>query len=100
MRGGFMLPKSLYANLFPHQKEGVKWLNSLYDERKGGVLGDDMGLGKTVQIACLLKGLFNAGKVKKVLIAAPATMKAYWENELAKWCPEVENIMQFDNSRK
>ena len=100
MRGGFVLPESLYQNLFPHQRDGVKWLVSLYSNRKGGVLGDDMGLGKTVQIAQLLKGLFDAGRIKKVLIAAPATMKAYWENELAKWCPGVDNIMQFDNTRR
>jgi SNF2 family DNA or RNA helicase len=59
-----------------------------------------MGLGKTVQVATLLKGLFDAGNIRKVLIACPATMKSYWENELAKWCYDVDNIAQFDNAKK
>lgn len=45
-----------------------------------------MGLGKTVQVATLLKALFDADKIKKVLIVVPATMKVYWETELGKWC--------------
>jgi DNA excision repair protein ERCC-6-like len=61
--------------------------------RQGGVLGDDMGLGKTVQVSTLLKGLFDADKIRKVLIVVPATMKVYWETELNKWCQDVDNIM-------
>lgn len=37
-----------------------------------------MGLGKTVQVCAYLEGLFNSGKIKKVLIVAPATLKNYW----------------------
>ncbi len=59
----------------------------------GGVLGDDMGLGKTVQVATLLKGLFDSEQIRKVLIVVPATMKVYWQNELIKWCSGVDNIM-------
>ena len=56
----FCIPANIYENLFDHQKEGVKWLYQLYREKKGCVLGDDMGLGKTVQVAVLLKGLFDS----------------------------------------
>lgn len=59
-----------------------------------------MGLGKTVQVATLCKGLFEADKIKKVLIIVPATMKMYWQNELNKWCTDVDNIMQFDDKKK
>jgi SNF2 family DNA or RNA helicase len=59
-----------------------------------------MGLGKTVQVATLLKALFDAEKIKKVLIVVPATMKVYWETELGKWCQDVDNIMQFDDKKK
>ncbi len=52
-----------------------------------------MGLGKTVQVATLLKGLFDASQIKKVLIVVPATMKVYWETELKKWCCGIDNIM-------
>ena len=72
----------------------------MYQNKKGGVLGDDMGLGKTVQVATLCKGLFDGEHVSKVLIVAPATMKMYWQGELEKWCPKVDNIMQFDDKKK
>ena len=72
----------------------------MYRAKKGGVLGDDMGLGKTVLVATLLKGLFDADQIKKVLIVVPATMKVYWENELKKWCFGIDNIMQFDDKKK
>ena len=59
-----------------------------------------MGLGKTVQVAALCKGLFDGEHISKVLIVVPATMKMYWQGELSKWCPNVDNIMQFDDKKK
>jgi SNF2 family DNA or RNA helicase len=50
-------PKSTYKlsgtiakMLYPHQREGLRWLWSLHCQGKGGILGDDMGLGKTMQV--------------------------------------------------
>ena len=38
-------------SLKEHQKEGVAWLQSLFEKGyPGGLLADDMGLGKTLQI--------------------------------------------------
>jgi len=96
----FSLPAKIYERLFEHQKKGVIWLYNLYRNRRGGVLGDDMGLGKTVQVATLCKGLFNSEQISKVLVVVPATMKMYWQGELQKWCPGVENVMQFDDKKK
>lgn len=59
-----------------------------------------MGLGKTVQICAYLKGLFDAGHIKRAIIVVPATMKSYWEGELTKWCPGAPNILSFDNNKK
>jgi len=59
-----------------------------------------MGLGKTVQVATLCKGLFESEQISRVLIVVPATLKIYWESELKKWCPKVDNIMQFDDKKK
>lgn len=96
----FSLPAKIYERLFEHQKTGVIWLYNLYRNKKGGVLGDDMGLGKTVQVATLCKGLFESEQISRVLIVVPATLKIYWESELKKWCPKVDNIMQFDDKKK
>ena len=91
--------RSLFTQLYAHQKEGIAWMYELYKEAQGGVLADDMGLGKTVQIATYLKGLFDAGQAKKALVVVPATLKGYWHQELSKWCPRVL-VKQFDESKK
>ena len=40
---GFYLYKDLYNNIYAHQREGVLWMWTLFQKRKGGILGDDMG---------------------------------------------------------
>jgi len=42
--GGFMLPVDIFDQMYPHQKEGVRWLWQRHNaEVQGGILGDDMG---------------------------------------------------------
>ena len=43
MGKGYYLFKDLHAQLYSHQKEGVLWMWSLFQKKKGGILGDDMG---------------------------------------------------------
>ena len=50
-------------------------------------------------MATYLKGRSDAEMVKKLLVVVPATMKAYWEEELGKWCQDTR-IMQFDDKKK
>ncbi|EDQ85848.1 uncharacterized protein MONBRDRAFT_11528 [Monosiga brevicollis MX1] len=85
----FRLPSQLYDGLFPHQREGVRWLWSLYRRKCGGILGDDMGLGKTVQVASYLRGLFDSELAVSILIVLPVSLLAGWERELARWAPDV-----------
>lgn len=59
-----------------------------------------MGLGKTVQISAYLKGLFDSGKIKRVLVAVPASTKIHWLNELEKWCFDTTNIIMMDDKKK
>lgn len=49
-RSTYLLPGNIGKMLFPHQREGLRWLWSLHCQGKGGILGDDMGLGKTMQV--------------------------------------------------
>jgi SNF2 family DNA or RNA helicase len=48
----YRLPGSVFEVLYPHQREGLRWLwplgAALQGDRTGGILGDDMGLGKTI----------------------------------------------------
>ena len=46
VRGEFRLEGKVASKLYPHQIEGVKWLWSLHQLKRGGILGDDMGLGE------------------------------------------------------
>uniref|UniRef100_A0A804JZG9 Uncharacterized protein n=1 Tax=Musa acuminata subsp. malaccensis TaxID=214687 RepID=A0A804JZG9_MUSAM len=45
----YRLPERIFKMLYPHQRDGLKWLWTLHCGDTGGILGDDMGLGKTMQ---------------------------------------------------
>ena len=47
------------AKLRNYQKEGVKWINYLYEHNFGGCLADDMGLGKTLQTITMLVKVYK-----------------------------------------
>ena len=42
-------------------------------------------LGKTIQVIAFLSGMFDAGKVKTVLIVSPVAVLVNWSKELEKW---------------
>ncbi|PIN09400.1 Transcription-coupled repair protein CSB/RAD26 (contains SNF2 family DNA-dependent ATPase domain) [Handroanthus impetiginosus] len=79
----YRLPGKIANMLYPHQREGLKWLWSLHCKGKGGILGDDMGLGKTMQMCSFIAGLFHSNLVRRVLVVAPKTLLTHWINELS-----------------
>lgn len=60
----FKLNGRVASRLYSHQREGVKWLWSLYNMKQGGILGDDMGLGKTMQCAAFLAGMLQSNLIR------------------------------------
>lgn len=61
------------AELFEHQKQGIKFLK----ENKKIILADEMGLGKTRQ------AIIAAGETSKgVLVVCPASLKYNWQREI------------------
>ncbi|KAL8500924.1 hypothetical protein ACS0TY_020493 [Phlomoides rotata] len=82
-RSAYKLTGKIANMLYPHQREGLKWLWSLHCKGKGGILGDDMGLGKTMQICSFLAGLFHSNLIRRVLIVAPKTLLTHWIKELS-----------------
>ncbi|CAN6444486.1 unnamed protein product [Victoria cruziana] len=79
----YTLPGKVAKILYPHQREGLKWLWDIHCKLGGGILGDDMGLGKTMQISAFLAGLFASNSIKRALIVAPKTLLGHWIKELS-----------------
>lgn len=79
----YRLPGKIATTLYPHQREGIKWLWDLHCKSRGGILGDDMGLGKTMQLSSFLAGLFTSCLIKRALIVAPKTVLPNWMKELS-----------------
>ncbi|KAL9266286.1 CHROMATIN REMODELING 24-like protein [Drosera capensis] len=79
----YRLPSKIGNMLYPHQRDGLRWLWSLYCQGKSGILGDDMGLGKTMQICGFLAGMFDSDLIKRVIVVAPKTLIPHWIKELS-----------------
>ena len=86
------------ADLRPYQKEGVKWINYLYENNLGGCLADDMGLGKTLQTIAMLARIYP--KVKRPsLLVMPKSLLFNWESEFKKFAPQLEIYTYYGTER-
>lgn len=86
------------AKLRAYQKEGVKWIKYLYDNKLGGCLADDMGLGKTLQAIAVLTLVYP--KVKKPsLIVMPRSLLFNWQNELERFAPQLSVYTYYGGQR-
>ncbi|WP_449406850.1 SNF2-related protein [Microbacterium betulae] len=83
------LPAGLRAQLRTYQKAGFDWLAFLWRHRLGGILADDMGLGKTVQMLALILHTREAGERRPFLVVAPTSVTSTWEDEAARFAPEL-----------
>ena len=64
--------------LYPYQKTGMTHL--AFTGR--ALLADEMGLGKTVQAIAAAELLRQFGRVRRVLVVGPASLKAEWEEQI------------------
>lgn len=76
------------ATLRPYQRDGVAWLEYLTRNNLGGCLADDMGLGKTLQAIALLSSLYPSS-ADPSLVVMPRSLLFNWENELARFAPQL-----------
>nr|WP_228531056.1 MULTISPECIES: SNF2-related protein [Myxococcaceae] len=68
------------VDLNPHQVEAATFaMDSL--SRGGCMLADEVGLGKTIEAGIVIAQLVAEGK-NRILILAPATLRAQWQTEL------------------
>lgn len=89
---------SVNATLRPYQVEGVKWIKYLYDNNMGGCLADDMGLGKTLQTISVLS-LIYPQESKPTLLVMPRSLLFNWQNELARFAPQLSVYTYYGNTR-
>ena len=76
--------------LFPHQTEGIAWMQTAVRQKLTGVLlADDMGLGKTLQILSLIQ--WHNEKInearKPYLVIAPVSLLENWNQEFKNYFP-------------
>lgn len=84
--GGQQGPSNLeIVDLFPYQKEAVKWLVT----KKIRLLAFDMGLGKT---AMAIRGLDSVHAIK-VLIICPTVARINWMREFEMWSHTERNYI-------
>ncbi|MBQ9357769.1 MAG: DEAD/DEAH box helicase family protein [Prevotella sp.] len=92
--------KEVNAKLRNYQKEGVKWINYLYENNFGGCLADDMGLGKTLQTITMLAKVYRQrGFGEGSLIIMPRSLLFNWQDELKKFAPQLTYYTYYGSQR-
>ena len=85
-----VLPTKLQATLRPYQREGLRWMQFLYQAGVGGLLADDMGLGKTLQVLAHLLALKEQNKLTQpALVLAPTSVIFNWKAEIKRFAPAL-----------
>ncbi len=75
--------------LLPYQQEGM--LHLAFGER--ALLADEMGLGKTVQAIAACELLARRKSVARVLVVCPASLKAEWEEQIARFTERAARLV-------
>ena len=88
------LRKSLLkVELLPYQMDGIAFAAGI----GRAVLADDMGLGKTIQGIGVAELLARECGISRTLIVCPASVKAQWRNEIAKFCDRESGLVVGDS---
>jgi hypothetical protein len=86
----------LHHPLLPYQQEGM--LHLAFGER--ALIADEMGLGKTVQAIAACELLRRRRGVRKVLVVAPASLKAEWEDQIGRFTDRSTAIVSGRRSQR
>ncbi|MFP5503589.1 MAG: SNF2-related protein, partial [Candidatus Sericytochromatia bacterium] len=86
-------PPGFVGELRDYQKRGLARLSFWRDHGLHGILADDMGLGKTIQAIALVLSDKAAGEKGPSLLVAPTSVVYNWEQEIARFAPELKVIV-------
>lgn len=89
----FEIPDSLQKIMRNYQMVGYRWLKTLDAYQFGGILADDMGLGKTLQVISVLLSAKKEKKEGTSLIISPASLVYNWQEEFARFSPEIRTVV-------
>lgn len=70
------------SQLFPYQKDGVKWLA----QRDFALLADEPGLGKSAQAIRACEGL------ARILVVCPASLRGNWAREFSRFSESPRSV--------
>lgn len=90
------LGKLLKTNLYPYQKEGIRFAF----EKGRSIIADEMGLGKTVQAIGAAELLRKAGLVSSVLIICPTSLKYQWQKEIERFTESSATVIEGDPAKR
>ena len=83
-----------------YQKDGVKWLKTIYKCGLGGILADEMGLGKSIQTIMFIKEILKEKKDAKIIIVVPTSLIYNWEKEFLKFAPKLKYVVVANTKQK
>jgi superfamily II DNA or RNA helicase len=91
-----VLDDQLKAELYGFQRDGTAFL--VHNGR--ALLADDMGLGKTLQSIAAALYMQRQGKVKRVLVICPASLKYQWQSEIHRFTRERCEVIGGDKAER
>lgn len=89
----------LVTQLYPHQVDGIKWMDTRHQIGSGFILADDMGLGKTIQI---IGHIIKDEEGRRTLIVVPKSILEQWHKEIMRHTTynEEDIYIYYQNNRK
>jgi SNF2 family DNA or RNA helicase len=86
-------------HLRSYQRNGLAWLNQLYQLGIGGLLADDMGLGKTHQGLALLQAIARQGGERMMLVICPASVVLHWADKIDRFYKDLDYTVYYGSQR-
>lgn len=81
---------------YEFQQQGISFLAHV----GSGIIGDEMGLGKTIQSMGAAHMLWKQGKVKKILVICPSSLKYQWSSEIEKFLGHTNIVIDGKNPKQ